>query len=220
MGWNSLKPKTSSLLFGHPVRRGISLFNLFSLGWMDYIIHKLSGNIKHIKFQLHMIPWWIYVQNGLYIHFSLYILGSSYNYHMAKIAYGLEGKVPNKRLVLSKESWIFTFFSIFVFFHGSIWHYIQRDHSNFEVKSLILFYFYFTSSMVLESWVKILVNSNSLILTNPRMGFEPCMLNLISKWRAKNPKRLGRLPNFHEFCSEKVHHIKDPKKENFDVWML
>jgi hypothetical protein len=39
------------------------------------------------------------------------------------------------------------------------------------------------------------------------VGFEPCVLNLILKQFAKDPKKEGRKPNFLEFWSEEVHHI-------------
>jgi hypothetical protein len=38
---------------------------------------------------------------------------------MAKIAQGVKSKVPKNKLVLPIESWIFSFFLIFVFAHGS-----------------------------------------------------------------------------------------------------
>jgi hypothetical protein len=49
----------------------------------------------------------------------------------------------------------------------------------------------FTRSTVLKFWVKTLVNKNnfsSLIITN-ELRFEPYLLNLISKWCAKDPKK-------------------------------
>jgi hypothetical protein len=45
---------------------------------------------------------------------------------------------------------------------------------------------------------------SSLMLTNLMVEFESCVLNLIWKWFVKDPIK-GRLPNFHEFCSEEVY---------------
>jgi hypothetical protein len=45
---------------------------------------------------------------------------------------------------------------------------------------------------VLKFGVKIPINKNdssSLILTNLELKFEACMLNLIWKWKAKDPKK-------------------------------
>jgi hypothetical protein len=39
---------------------------------------------------------------------------------MAKNAQGLKGRVPKNKFVLSIESWITTFFSLFTFAHGFI----------------------------------------------------------------------------------------------------
>jgi hypothetical protein len=52
----------------------------------------------------------------------------------------------------------------------------------------------------------------SLILTNLKLGFEPHVLNLFSKFFAKDPKKEVIPSNYHEFWSEEVHNKKHPKK--------
>jgi hypothetical protein len=66
------------------------------------------------------------------------------------------------------------------------------------------------------------VNSTSLILTNLKLRFEPCVFNLIWKWYAKIPKKI-EIPSstFHEHWSEEVHCKKyTMSKFFFDVWTL
>jgi hypothetical protein len=41
----------------------ILFFSFFSFRWVNYIFHKVFVNTNHIKFQLRMSPWWIFVQN-------------------------------------------------------------------------------------------------------------------------------------------------------------
>jgi hypothetical protein len=98
------------LLFGHHVKKEIDFF--FQLNFfrqVNYIFHKLSSSTKHIEFQFHMSPWWIFVQNGLYINFSCNFGGAHVSRHVAEIAQGLKIRVPKKKLVLLIESWVFIF---------------------------------------------------------------------------------------------------------------
>jgi hypothetical protein len=77
--------------------------------------------------------------------------------------------------------------------------------------------------MVLKFWVKTLVNKNnssSLILTYLELGFEPCVLNLIWKWIAKDPKIRENHLIFTNFGVKKFIVKNTPKKQNFDVWIL
>jgi hypothetical protein len=78
----------------------------------------------------------------------------------------------------------------------------------------------FTSTMELEFWVKTSVNKtnyNSFIYTNVKVEFEPCVLNLIQKCYAKDPKEKEDYHDFHELWSEKVCYVKDIRKKKFDV---
>jgi hypothetical protein len=69
---------------------------------------------------------------------------------------------------------------------------------------------------VLKFRVKTLVNKNnssSLILTNLELTFEPCMLNLIWKRSAKDPKRREDHVFFINFGVKKFT-LKNTPKEN------
>jgi hypothetical protein len=91
----------------------IYFFSFFSFGWVKYIFHKLSVDTKHVQFRLHMSPWWIFVENGYSVHFSINSQKAPTCSYVAKIAQGLKGKVLRKNFVLSIESWFFTFFHSF-----------------------------------------------------------------------------------------------------------
>jgi hypothetical protein len=119
-------------------KRNIS-FSIIFFGQMDYIFHKLSGNTKHVNFQLHMSPWWIFVKNGLQVQFSYIFWGALICSHMAEISQGLKDRVPKKMFFLPLGSWVFTFFHFFVFAYGSTWCHVQCDCANLNVKYLISF---------------------------------------------------------------------------------
>jgi hypothetical protein len=90
----------------------------------------------------------------------------------------------------------------------------------FECEVFDLFQENFTRSIVLKFWVKTPINKknfSSLIITNVELRFEPCVLNLIWKWGAKDPKKRGSY-NFHQFWSTKVQSKKHPKKTK--LWCL
>ena len=101
---------------------------------------------------------------------------------MAKSAQGLKGMVSKKKLVLPIESWVSLLFKNFFLLmvqHGSI---LLCDYYDLNANFLIFFSRNFTSSTVLEYWVKTLVsknNSSSLIFTNIELRFEQCVFNLI-----------------------------------------
>jgi hypothetical protein len=81
----------------------------------------------------------------------------------------------------------------------------------------------FTRSTVFKFWVKTFVNkknSNSLIITNMELRFEPCVLNLIWKWCPKNWKKREDHLIFINFGIKKFRVKNIQKKQNFDVWML
>jgi hypothetical protein len=117
---------------------------------------------------------------------------------------------------------VFHFFSLFSFAHGSVWRHLQCDRYNLNVKFLI-FFKNFTRSIVLKFGVKTPINKNnssSLIFTNLELKFEACMLNLIWKWGAKDPKKREDYLIFINFGIKKFTLKNTPKKQNFDVWML
>jgi phenolic acid decarboxylase len=90
---------------------------------------------------------------------------------MAKIAQWLKGRVPKKKLVLPVESWVFMFFSIFVYVHGFAQCCLQYDHLEMTMKDLNVFKT-FISFIVLEFFTL-------LVRLNLKLRFEQCMLNLI-----------------------------------------
>jgi hypothetical protein len=73
---------------------------------------------------------------------------------------------------------------------------------------------------VLKFGVKIPINKNnssSLILTNLELRFEACVLNLIWKGGAKDPKKRGDHLIFINFGVKKFTLKSTQKKEDFDV---
>jgi hypothetical protein len=81
----------------------------------------------------------------------------------------------------------------------------------------------FTRSTVLKFGVTTPViknNFSSFILTNLELRFVSCMLNLIWKWGAKDPKKRDYHLIFINFGVKKFTLKNNQKKENFDVWML
>jgi hypothetical protein len=166
------------------------LFFSFFFGWVNYIFHKLSVNTKHIQFRLRMSLWWSFVQNGYWVHFSCIFWGAPTCSHVAKTSQGLKGRVLRKKFVLSIESWVFTFFhffscSWFCMMSPSMW----PLQSKFEVFDFFQEILQVPQCWSFESRPIKKNNSSSLIITNMEVRFEPCMLNLIWKWGAKDPKK-------------------------------
>jgi hypothetical protein len=83
-----------------------------------------------------------------------------------------------KRSLLCPRFSLFSLF--FFFFHCSIWCFIQYDCSNLNVKSLVFFkkFYKFYSVGIFSQDLVNKENSNSLILTSLREGFEPYALDL------------------------------------------
>jgi hypothetical protein len=187
---NSLRPKTGRLLFGQLVWRFLFFSSIFSFRWVNYIFHKLSVNTKHVQFRLRMSPWQILLKTSIKLIFFCIFWGAPTWSHVAKTAQGLKGRVLKKQFFLPIETWIFTFFHFF-FAHGSAWHHLQCDSYNLNVKFLIFFKIFYKVHNV-EVWSQDPINKNnssSVILTNLELRFEPCMLNLIWKWGAKDPQK-------------------------------
>jgi hypothetical protein len=192
----------------------------FSFGQVNHVFHKLSVNAKHIQFWLCMSPWWIFIENGYQAHFS-WNFWEAPTCHVVEIAQRLKCKVLRKKFVLPIESWFFTFFHFF--FLLMVLHSVKCDHYDLNVKFFYFFSRNFTRSIVLGFWVKTLVNKNnssSLILRNMELRFEPCVLNLIWKWCAKDPKKKEGHLIFINFGVKKFTVKNTENKQNFDVWML
>jgi hypothetical protein len=89
--------------------------------------------------------------------------------------------------------------------------------------SFLFFWRIFTRSIVLKFGVKTPIkknNSSSLILTNLKLKFEACMLNLIWKWGAKDPKKREDHLIFINFGVKKFALKNTQKNKIFEVWML
>jgi hypothetical protein len=181
---------------------------------VNYIFHKLSVNTKHAQFWLYMSPWrilcWKQVLSSFFMNFlrSSYMQPCGWNYPRA------EGQGSQKIVWIAHKILVFHFFSSFVFAHGSAWHHLQCDRYDLNVKFLI-FSRILTRSIVLKFGIKTPVNNNnssSLMLTNLELNFEACMLNLIWKWGAKDPKKREDHLIFINFGVKKFTLKNTPKK--------
>jgi hypothetical protein len=134
-----------------------------------------------------------------------------------------EGQGSQKIVCFAHKILVFHFFSLFFLL-------MVLHDVTFNVTATIWmwsFWFFsrmFTRSIVLKFGVKTPVNKNNsttLILTNLELKFDACMLNLIWKWGAKDPKKMEDHLIFINFGVKKFT-LKNtpPKKKNFDVWML
>jgi hypothetical protein len=82
-------------------------------------------------------------------------------------------------------------FHFILFAHGFAWCHLQWDRYNLNVNFLIFFKkFYKVHNVeVLSNDPINKKNFSSLLITNLVLRFEPCVLNLIWKWVAKDPKK-------------------------------
>jgi hypothetical protein len=133
-----------------------------------------------------------------------------------------EGQGSQKKFALPIKSWFSTFFHFF--FLLLVLHDITFNvTATIWMWSFLFFSRILTRSIVLKFGVKTPVNknnSNSLILTNLELQFEPCMFNSIWKWCAKDPKKREDHLIFINFGIKKLTLKNTQKKRNFDVWML
>jgi hypothetical protein len=195
-----LRPKTSRLLFGHLVWR-FFLFLFFSI--FIFWTGELHISQAFCRHQARPIPTPYepvvkFCSKWVLSSFFLYFLRSSYMQPCGWHCPRPEGQGAKKEVCFAHRILDFTFFHFF-FVHGSAWCQLQCDCYNLNVKFLI-FSRNFTRSIVLTFWVKILINKknfDSLIIINMELKFEPCLLNLISKWCAKDPKKERRPSIFH-----------------------
>jgi hypothetical protein len=154
--------------------------------------------------------------------FFLYFLRSPYMQPCGWECPGVEGQVSRKEVCFAHKILVFHFFSFFVFFHGSVWCHLQWAPKIW----MWIFWFFsrnFIRSIVFKFWIKTLINKknfSSLIITNMELRFEPCVLNLIWKWGAKDPKKREDHVIFINFGVKKFKVKDTQKKLNFNVWML
>jgi hypothetical protein len=98
---------------------------------------------------------------------------------------------------------------------GSTWHNLQCHCYDLNVKFLI-FFKNFNKVHNIEVCSQDPINKNnssSLILTNLELQFEPCMLNLIWKWGAKDPKKREDHLIFINFGVKKFTLNNTPQKK-------
>jgi hypothetical protein len=154
--------------------------------------------------------------------FSFYFMRSSYMQPCGWNCPRAEGHGSQKIVCFAHKIFVFHFFSLF--FGLMVLHDVTFNVTNtIWMWSFWLFSRNFIRSIVLKFGVKRPVNKNnssSLILTNLELKFEACMLNLIWKWGAKDPKKREDHLIFINFGVKKFTLKKTPKKKNFDVWML
>jgi hypothetical protein len=149
----------------------------------------------------------------------MYFLRSSYMQPCGWNCPKAEGHGAKKKVCFAHKILVFHFFSLFFFAHSSTWRHLQCDQYDLNVK----FWFFpriFTRSIVLKFGVKTPVNkknSSSPILTNLELKFEVCMLNLIWKWGAKDPKKREDHLIFINFGVKKFT-LKTPQKKK--LWCL
>jgi hypothetical protein len=129
--------------------------------------------------------------------------------------------VLEKKFILLIKSWFFHNFSLF-FSHGFAWYHLQCDHYDQKLKFLVFFKknYKVRSVEVLSQDRVNKKNFNSLIITIMELKFEACVLNLIWKWGAKEPKKWEDHLIFINFGEKKFIVKVAKKKKNFDVWML
>jgi hypothetical protein len=97
---------------------------------------------------------------------------------VAKTAQVLKGKVPKKKFVLPRESWIslfFKFFFLLMVLYGVIFN-LGYEYKGFEFFKEA---YKFHDVGILMMTLLIKNNSISIILINLKLKFEPCVFNLI-----------------------------------------
>jgi hypothetical protein len=189
-----LRPKIGRLLFGQLVWRKIIFFQFFLFyEWTTYFTS---------------FPWtpstpnfdsvWTRGKFLLKTSIKLIFLVFSNELLHAWNCPRAEGQGSQKIVCSVFKILVFHFFSLF--FLLMVLHDITFNvAATIWIWSFWFFSRIFTWSIVLKFGVKTLVNKNnssSLILTNLELKFEACVLNLIWKWGAKDPK-LRRPSNFH-----------------------
>jgi hypothetical protein len=150
----------------------------------------------------------------------MYFLRSSYMQPCGWNCPRAEGQGSQKIVCFAYKIWVFHFFFFCSWFCMTS---PSMRLLRFECEVFDFFWRIFTRSIVLKFGVKTPVNKNnssSLKLTNLELKFEACMLNLIWKWGAKDPKKREDHLIFIYFGVMKFTLKNTPQKKNFDVWML
>ena len=126
--------------------------SIFVVWHVNYIFFKLSNNTKHVKFQLQLCPWWILLKMGYKLNFLLFFEMQLYgqNCLRTKRQGAINGSYAHR--ILDAH-----YFQILFLVHGSTQCHHRCYISDLIVESLI-FLRNFTSSTVLEFWVKTFVN--------------------------------------------------------------
>jgi hypothetical protein len=145
--------------------------------------------------------------------FFMYFLRSSYMQPCGWNCPRAEGHGSQKIVCFAHKILLLNFFfcSWFYMTSPSMWP-LLFDYEVFDFQE---FSRIFTRSIVLKFGVKTPINkknSSSLILTNLELKFEACMLNLIWKWGAKDPKKRKDHLIFINFGVKKFRQKKLPKK--------
>jgi hypothetical protein len=186
-----LRPKTGWLLFGQLVWRKMIFFQFFLLDeWTAYFTSfpwtPSTPNSDfvwaHGEFLLKTsIKLIFHVISKELLHAAMWL----------KLCPKAEGQGSQKIVCFAYEILVFHFF--FIFFLLMVLHDVTFNVTvTIWMLSFWIFSRIFTRSIVLKFGVKTPINkenSSSLILTNLELKFEPCMLNLIWKWGAKDPQK-------------------------------
>jgi hypothetical protein len=151
----------------------------------------------------------------LYFWRSSYMHLCGQNYPRAEVS-SADKKVCFAHRILVFHFFDFFFCSWFCMMSPSMWP-LQS-----KCKVLILFKkFYKVQNLeVLSQDPKNKKIFGSFTFTNMELRFEPCMLNLIWKWCAKDPRKREDHLIFISFGEKKFTVKNIPKKINFVVWML
>ena len=83
------------------------IFSISSFRQVNYIFHKLSGNTKHIQFQLHMSRWWTFVQNESWFFTFFTFLFCSRFYMMSTSMWPLRFKCEVFDFFQGPQCWSF-----------------------------------------------------------------------------------------------------------------
>jgi hypothetical protein len=151
-----------------------------------------------------------FCSNGLQIHFLVFFWGAPISSYMAK---RLKGRVPKRKFVLPKESWIststfFQFLFLLMVLHDVIFNLVtgyEYERFKFFLKNLQVPWYWNSQ------WWPVWKNSISFIITN--------LSHIWSTWircDVQEIQKKGIPPTFHEFKNEEVHWKNTQKK----LWYL
>jgi hypothetical protein len=166
------------------VWRKINFFQFFLDEWNTYFTSFLwilsTSNSDSV-----WVHGEILLKTGIKLIRSSYMKTCGWNWPRA------ERQGSQKIICFAHKILVFHFFSLFFWAHGCVWCHLQCECYDLNVKFLIFFKNFYKVHSV-EVWSQDphqQKNSSSLILTNLELKFEACVLNLIWKWGAKDPKK-------------------------------